>query len=421
MPAPPADAPSPAAAPLVATSRAHRDARARDRPRDGSRADAPRVGPLWEAIRRTRLELEARERRDAWIGARFEALIRPRERAFTTAVCRLTERLVSHHERTALGGDERSLLGLWINENLQGLATHPFAPRDAADALARRWRGHLGAGAHPLDGPLANLHARAGRDDAGDHDRDRDADADDGVGRGGGERTARPGARAERGRAPRRRPDRRRDGGERNADRARGGGRDDRRDGERDDPRDDGGPRASDAADGRDPGRLVARLFRRLARVLHPDREPDEARRRDKHALMSDCLRARAERDIDTLLSLYVEHVGALPRDVVDDDPAELVALLRRQLAALQGRLRRQVAGDGLEAMIVARYAADVRAESERRFAAHADALDTETARVDALARDVADADGLRAALATRRALELDRLAIDELTGVAIG
>ena len=392
MPRPPAHAPASADTPLVATSSARRGTRARSRPRDG----APRVGQLWEAIRRTRLELEARERRDAWIGARFETSIRPREHAFTGAVCRLTERLVSHHERTALGGDERGLLGLWIDENLQALATHPFAPRDAADALARRWRGHLGALAHPLDGPLASPHARADRDDP---------DAfDDGSGRGGDERAARPDARA----------------GAADRDRARDGGRGEERRSGRSGSRDDD-PRASDDADRRDPDRLVARLFRRLARVLHPDREPDEARRRDKHALMSDCLRAREERDIDTLLSLYVEHVGALPGDVVDDDPAELVALLRRQLAELQGRLRRQVAGHGLGAMIVARYAADARAESERRFAAHAGALDGETARVDALARAVEDAGGLRAALVTRRARELDRLAIDELTGVSIG
>lgn len=371
--------------------------------------DASRVARLWEAIRRTRDELEARERHERWIGSRFEALIRPRERLFTSAVCRTTERLVAHHESTRLDIDERTLLGLWINENLQSLATHPFAPRASADALARRWSRHLGTVSHPLDVPLASLYARQGgpapgatRDgghgDTGEDDAREDtvaengADATSGFASGdadapGPRERVSPGARGHR-------------------------------------PDDDGFERATaeaDAAAREAPDRIVARLFRRLARVLHPDREPDESRRLVKHALMSECLRARDEGDIDTLLSLHAEHVGELPDDVAGDDPAELAALLRRQLETLRHRLRRRLESRDLGAMIVARYAAPDRHESERRFAAHAGALDGEIERFEDLERRVGDVDGLREALRARRALELDRLAIDALTGVGEG
>lgn len=352
-----------------------------------------RVARLSEAIRRTRAELDACERRCGEIGERFVSTIRPREEHFTRAVCRVTERLVTHHEDTLLAGDERTLLGLWINENLQSLAGHPFAPRGETDTLARRWRRHLGMAEHPLDVPLASLYARqAGAP------RSTPSTAGEAVGEGDPTREGHTRGEPGGDRQP----------GDR-ASAANGTNRAGNR------PADEGVDAEPDGAE-RELRRLLARLFRRLARVLHPDREPDEARKRDKHRLMSDCLRARDERDIDTLLSLYTEHVGGLPMGLADADAASLERLLRVQLDTLQRRLRQRHFGDALQRMIVERYGGD-RVESDRRFADHARALDGETRRFEGLERLVEGVEGLRQALAERRELELDRLSIDELTG----
>ena len=332
-----------------------------------------RAARLWEAIRCTRDELDVRRRRAEEIGERFVATIRPREQGLTRTVCRVTERLVEHHERSSLDGAERTLLGLWINENLQSLSAHPFAPRVETDALSLRWRGHLHACSHPLDVPLASLYAR------------------------------RAGAASP---FPADAPAPRRSGGE-------AGGGDDA------DARAAGTPDDASATPDtpeRDVQRLIARLFRRLARVLHPDRERDEGRKRDKHRLMSECLRAREAHDIDTLLSLYTAHVGALPDELVDGS-ASLERLLREQLDALRRSLRELCFGDALQTMIVERYGADDPLERERRFTEHARAIDDETVRFEGLERLIANAAGLREALAERRELELDRLSIDELTG----
>lgn len=297
---------------------------------------------------------------------------------------------MSHHEHTALDVSGRTLLGLWIDENLRSLVSHPFAPRAETEALTRRWRGHLDRAVHPLDAALANLHAGAAgglaegpaRHEDGAADPDRAAAAD----RAGGDE--------------------------------RGGGR-----GGHEQCREERASGTSDAATGtieRDMHALSARLFRRLARALHPDREQDETLKREKHRLMSDCLRARDERDIDTLLSLYVAHVGELPDALADGGTDALERLLLAQLHDLQRRLRHARGGDPLRTMIVDRYAVDDPHESERRFDEHAGALDDETARAESMIRRVAEPDGLQAALGERREKELDRLWIDEMTGVVI-
>lgn len=389
------------------------------RSRVGGKARPPtasHASTLWEAIRRTREALELRQARVARLTERFASTIRPREETFTCTVCRLTERLVTHHENTALDVAERTLLGLWIDENLRSLASHPFAPRAETAALTRRWRGHLDRALHPLDAALASLGTGAHRCGTARHGTDPADSSHGDAARHGSAR-----ARAER--AARGARDARsgwQTCGPTQGDRGRptdgGTGRDGgRRPGRERQTETSGG--ATAATIDRDMRALNARLFRRLARALHPDREQDEALKGEKHRLMSECLRARDERDIDTLLSLYVAHVGELPDALADGGTDALERLLRDQLHELQRRLRHARGGDALEAMIVDRYAVDDPRESERRFGEHARALDDESARAESTIRRVAEPGGLLTALEERREKELDRLWIDEMTG----
>ena len=91
---------------------------------------------------------------------------------------------------------------------------------------------------------------------------------------------------------------------------------------------------ASQDADG-----MLRGIYRQLASVLHPDREPDEAERRRKNALMGEANAAYERQDLATLLNLQLQ------AELVDPDHLErvseqrlqsLVLLLKRQVAALE-------------------------------------------------------------------------------------
>lgn len=78
-------------------------------------------------------------------------------------------------------------------------------------------------------------------------------------------------------------------------------------------------------------------LFRQLASALHPDREPDEAERQRKTALMSEANTAYARKDLVTLMQIQLRAELA--------DPAAVARLADDRLAALTLLLKQQVAG----------------------------------------------------------------------------
>ncbi len=67
---------------------------------------------------------------------------------------------------------------------------------------------------------------------------------------------------------------------------------------------------------------IFKRLFRQTAAALHPDRESDVSRQRDKHELMARLLKARKERDLITLLTLHEQHAAALSALSAEDEQA---------------------------------------------------------------------------------------------------
>lgn len=80
-------------------------------------------------------------------------------------------------------------------------------------------------------------------------------------------------------------------------------------------------------------------LFRQLASALHPDREPDEAERVRKTALMSEANTAYARKDLVTLMQIQLRAELADPAAVsrlADDRLAALTLLLKQQVAGLE-------------------------------------------------------------------------------------
>lgn len=80
----------------------------------------------------------------------------------------------------------------------------------------------------------------------------------------------------------------------------------------------------------------VNTLFRRIAKKLHPDLEPDEQRKAEKHRLMSDLVHARDQKDISTIIQMYSTHVGELPDGFFEGNFEKLTNLLKYQLERLK-------------------------------------------------------------------------------------
>jgi len=424
------------------SARRNRDALVRQRARaktdrSGQSKAASRHLVLWEAVRKTRAELIQWQARVDQVDSLFQQLIVPREQRMTAAYSELTSTLMSQFAGTGLSSADRSLIGLWITDNLQSLTAHPFVKQSDRTALLDQWSDLIS-----VDGPIENQLARLAQQyslftfshvntDSGedshlandgakktknaneedDSEHDDDLVFDFGWHRKSSDKNPATTEKTTDSEDTLKKIDAAIDdvyeaacGSSHQSD-----------------------TRCDDEADRKTVDETVSvlenrlsvdRLFRQLARVLHPDREQDEALKAAKHVLMSLCLKARQEKDINTLLTLYCEHVGELPDELTDDSHEELVNALALQLRQLQLSLREKRFGDPLHAQIVERYGNNDDAVCEKRFAQHAKSLDTEIRQVGQRTNQVKTSEGLQTALIERREIEQDRLAIDEITGV---
>ena len=81
---------------------------------------------------------------------------------------------------------------------------------------------------------------------------------------------------------------------------------------------------------------VFTRLFRATAARLHPDREPDQDRRKQKQGLMSRLLKARKQGDVMAVVELYQQHVAADDDVLSKTDEKQLVGALKRQIEELK-------------------------------------------------------------------------------------
>ena len=382
------------------TPRSSRKGLARQRSSSGSQAGSQRHLQLWAAIRKTREELDLWQHQIDQVEALFNQHIVPREHALTDVMSTVTDRLIQHFSNTDLDIPNQSLLGLWINENLDSLQDHPFGDEHITRALTRRWLDLLNN-----DGPVESQLARLVR-------RNNAVPASEPTSEPISEPASNPESASD-------------------ADASGSSARQTKPTGNAADSNiyEDISERLSATDDTDKLGTAdnlrsledklsVERLFRQLAKVLHPDREQDDTLRAEKHELMSQCLKARQEKDINALLSLYCEHVGELPDDLNNDSHNELISALETQLKELQAELRYKRFGDPLQSMIVERYSSSDTSDSERRIQSHAHSLDTETSQARELVQQLEEHDGLLDALDERRSVEQDRMAINEMTGL---
>jgi len=356
---------------------------------------------LWEAIRKTRDELKSWQTRVDRIMTNFNVQIRPRENNLTRTVQSITDELITHAESSTLDQSHSALLHLWVIDNLESLEHHPFADPETTTQLQKRWYAYVysdqsgqttGANTRPED-PLGFC-------------LDEELDDDDIVFNFSSSYE---------------KPNHRRHG-----------------DNKKSNSRDEQNPFENGGADDHPNERTseefsekfssvgekvlgdivtVDQLFRPLARALHPDREQDETRQAEKHALMSECLQARENNDIDTLLSLYIEHIGDLPKGLVANSHDELIKLLERQLRAEQLKLQKARFNNGFERMLLERYQREDESSERIAFVRHATSLDEEIHKLSVQNDLIKTESGLLQALDDRKLVEQDRVSISRLTG----
>lgn len=363
-----------------------------------SQTDTSRHLNLLEAIRSTRDELDQWKLQIDQVEGLFSQFVIPREKTLTEAVANVTKQLIHHFSTTELDIADRSLLGLWIAENLHSLQDHPFSSTRRIRALTDDWRKLIN-----VDGVVENQLSKLARRSNERTDRCEQSQSNQGTNQDSSQSSNQGSVY-----------------------------------GKTDKKHTDDTDKCTANNENKDKSVVdeqfidekvlelenklsVERLFRQLAKALHPDKEQDETLRVEKHILMSQCLEARKKKDINTLLCLYCEHIGDLPDDLNDNSHDELIVALEAQLKRLQTELRQQRFGDPLRAMIVERYSSPNAGECEKRINDHAASLDFETDAMNRLYRQLDTQDGLLDSLDDRRAIEQDRLAINEMTGVSDG
>ncbi len=372
---------------------------------------------LWEAIRQTREELDQWRQRAEQVELLFRAHILPRETRFTTAYSALTMRLMDRFEEAGLNSARQALLSLWITDNLHSLNAHPFVSETQQSALSQRWQSIQLEESNRADEMLSSSGQKKTEslNDALDEDEldENDVIFDFGWHNSGSSRGAAKddvSSGDELGNAQHGRPANR-NGTHDNAWSATDGPA--QADGCEDDTPPDVDAKVSELEN-----RLsIDRLFRQLARVLHPDREQDEALKVERHELMSQCLLARQEKDINTLLTLYCQHVGDLPDDLSATDHDDLIKALQMQLRRLQNELRHERFSNPLRVQIVERYSSGDEQATLQRVRHHAQSLDAESEHLDTLRQNLDSDETLVEALDARREIELDRVVINQMTG----
>jgi len=367
-----------------------------------SNDDTQRHLYLWTAIRKTQEEINVWQRQVDQVEGLFAKYVAPREQQLTKAVSDLTEKLMQHFETTELEIADKSLLGLWICDNLSSLYDHPFGDPALTGALRNRWLVLLNNDGL-VENQLAKLTRNYSTDEEPTHQRTEpiidEAFSDDDAISDVTSNVDKANLKSDEDDTPESASDSTTHKDEDEAVKA------------------TSNPDLADTISTLEDKLSVERLFRQLAKVLHPDREQDEEAKAAKHVLMSEVLEARKNKDINALLTLYCEHVGELPDDMDLNSHNELVAALEQQLKQLQLELRTKRFSDPLLSMIVERYSSSNTVDCEQRINNHASSLDAEIEAAMALSASLSSHDGLLDALDERRAVEQDKLAINELTG----
>lgn len=394
----------------------------------------PRYVFLWEKIRALEVKLNHQEAINEVVLRQFASIIRPLEETVTHELCELTIDLIGYFHNEDSDA-HRSLFGFWIIDNFSTLASHPFANPNQVEELFDQWRLPLQGTEDMVEAQLSLLMAGRGDLPGQDNRRSNYPDADlfaDPLSAGapmsaGARRSA---STSSSDKDDDNAGDTQDDSGDHrephrhtNEHRTPPSGKDNQGN---ESERDALNKKAKETTQGKkarndndeDLGDLfnIDILFRRIARAVHPDREQDEQKKAEKHAIMSTSLEARANEDIAQLLTLYALHVGNLPDNWSNESTGDLVIALEEQLHELENRSIKLQSQDPLLQLIQNRYLSFDMQEVTAKINRHKEELDIEIRLLKTRRDELITEQGLLDALEERRDIEMDRLVVADLT-----
>lgn len=119
----------------------------------------------------------------------------------------------------------------------------------------------------------------------------------------------------------------------------------------------------------------IRTMFRRVAKVLHPDLESDDAKKEEKHHLMSKLIAAREEQDIVTIFQMHREFVNDAPIELEDNELGNIIQLLKIQISKLDAERQEMTQKDHDTAVIVDLFYGRTEKIISSKFNAHIDKI----------------------------------------------
>ncbi|MGL4724662.1 MAG: hypothetical protein ACRCWW_09200 [Scandinavium sp.] len=300
-------------------------------------------------------EIATHRQRQEAITTRFMQEILPLEHQYLQARYDKAIRLLSFADKKSLGKYDREALFVWIDEELDELFHHPFNERLDLDALRRRL--------HDISNALQN---KPTHDELSDFRQElREVFGDDRA--LGDDELAKmmddPGSIFD--------TMQRLFGEATDAD----GG--DFFDETTFSEEDDCSPQASPETMLK--SAEITRMYKKLASQLHPDREPDPAKKAVKNDLMVTLSKARKENDIWTIVEMFRRHIDADYR-FSDTELPGINALLEHRIQALKSELSDLNLPHSLPGMIWEKLGGKTERTINNRFKKHSEALQRMTA-----------------------------------------
>lgn len=114
----------------------------------------------------------------------------------------------------------------------------------------------------------------------------------------------------------------------------------------------------------------INKLYKKLANILHPDREPEPAKKEEKHLLMVRLSKAKKDHDVWTILGMYHQYVDPTFHFSLADMPA-INAQLQHRIDALTAELAEIKDPHSLPGMILEKFGGKTAKSIDNKFKKH--------------------------------------------------
>lgn len=155
-------------------------------------------------------------------------------------------------------------------------------------------------------------------------------------------------------------------------------------------------------------------LFRKIARALHPDLETDEHQKRLKHDQMTQLVQAREEKDIPTIINMYINHVGELPEGLFAGNFEKMTELLKHQNEKLREEFHEILEENPVKAWLYDNFSSKNEQEFKRRVRKFNKENEEIADAVSALALDLTSIQRLRFHLDGRAAAQIRMMEMED-------